>query len=275
MININKIILVIINIDRGDFVPSLDLFDYHVYITEDLFVGLAIDNPNLRYELNECGGTVYNPDMFANLSLKRITPMLEYIGYNLDVNDILDIMLDEEVDLTRKFYLETVLYYKSNQEGKKINEYKLRVKHFDDLSMDFPEDPKEFRNEFILWAKRVTDAVNRKEGSVFSLAESASFKQYPNANNPQEFNNVYRKTFDLVSLNGGVPIPPGGPLIFPTGITGMTQVAQSYVGVTDTMGNMFSIQYPDLNFNGTNIEFTNPSPNALTKAIAVVDYLKT
>ncbi len=140
MININKIILVIINIDRGDFVPSLDLFDYHVYITEDLFVGLAIDNPNLRYELNECGGTVYNPDMFANLSLKRITPMLEYIGYNLDVNDILDIMLDEEVDLTRKFYLETVLYYKSNQEGKKINEYKLRVKHFDDLSMDFPED---------------------------------------------------------------------------------------------------------------------------------------
>ena len=141
------------------------------------------------------------------------------------------------------------------------------------ISMDFPEDQKEFRNEFILWAKRVTDAVNRKEGSVFSLAESASFKQYPNANNPQQYNNVYRKTFDLISLNGGAPIGPGATVTFPTGINGMTQVAQSYVGCTDTSGEMFSVQYPDLRFNG-NITFTNPFTFAVTKAIAVVDYLK-
>ncbi len=72
---------------------------------------------------------------------------------------------------------------------------------------------------------------------------------------------------------------PGGATIgpFPTGIIGMTQVAISYVGCTDTSGDTFSVMYPYLifNINTNTITFTNPSANPLTRAIAVVDYLKT
>lgn len=140
MTNINKIVLVVINTSLGENIPSLDLFDYHAYISDDMFVGISIDNPSLRHEVKLCGGTFYNPRIFAALPLKKITPMLEYIGYTLSIDQILDIMLDEEVDIIRKFYLETVLYYKSNQEGRDLKEYQLKVKHFDDLAMDFPED---------------------------------------------------------------------------------------------------------------------------------------
>lgn len=146
------------------------------------------------------------------------------------------------------------------------------------ISFDLPDEPREFKNELLLWIKRVADSVNRKEGSVYSLSESASFKQYPITGNPQQFNNVYRKTFDLRSLNGNVNIPGAGTIgPFPTGITGMTQVALSYVGCTDTNGDTFSVMYPDLvfNINTNTITFTNPSASPLTRATAVVDYLKT
>ncbi len=146
------------------------------------------------------------------------------------------------------------------------------------ISFDLPDEPREQKNELLLWIKRVADSVNRKEGSVYTLSESASFKQYPNTGNPQQFNSVYRKTFDLRSLNGNVDIPGGatiGP--FPTDITGMTQVAISYVGCTDDSGDTFSVMYPYLifNINAKTITFTNPSAQPLTRATAVVDYLKT
>ncbi len=33
-----------------------------------------------------------------------------------------------------------MIYYKTHQDGKNINEYNLKVKHFDDLVNDFSED---------------------------------------------------------------------------------------------------------------------------------------
>ena len=49
-------------------------------------------------------------------------------------------MLDENIDINRKFYLESVLYFKSNQEGKKIRTIQLTIKHFDDFIHQFSED---------------------------------------------------------------------------------------------------------------------------------------
>ena len=40
----------------------------------------------------------------------------------------------------RLFYLKTLLYYKSNQEGKELKSYNLKIKHFDDLINQYSED---------------------------------------------------------------------------------------------------------------------------------------
>jgi hypothetical protein len=49
-------------------------------------------------------------------------------------------MLDENIDIKRKFYLESILYFKSNQKGKRLNNLNLNIKHFDDFCHQFSED---------------------------------------------------------------------------------------------------------------------------------------
>ncbi len=143
MTNINKIIVVHINLSYEGFLPSLDFFDYHIFYDTDNFIGVSLDSKSLRYELEGCGlYKTYDLETFklSTIPIDIKNKMFEYLGLNLTIDDILDLMLDEDLDLDRKFYLESILYYKSNQEGKKLQKYNLRVKHFDDLSMDFPED---------------------------------------------------------------------------------------------------------------------------------------
>ena len=142
------------------------------------------------------------------------------------------------------------------------------------ISIDFPRDPELFLDQLTLLYKRIADAVNRKEGSVYPLNETSTFKQYPIANNPQKYNSVLRKVFDLISLNGGVNIAAAATVSFPHGITGITQAAIIYVGCANTVPEYFSLMYPDVYLTATNIVFTNSSAAPVTHAIAVAEYLK-
>lgn len=143
MVNINKIrIFIIHQLD----VPYLDMQKFFDCFNtgHHLFVGLTIDSEKLR---NELDGTwdyssysITNIDQIDKKYYILITPLIEYCGIEHTINGILDIMLDDKLDDNRRFYLESMLYFKSNQKGKKINTLNLIVKHFDDFSHRFSED---------------------------------------------------------------------------------------------------------------------------------------
>ncbi len=146
MVNVNKIKIIVFDLAYGDNFISDEVIQCQMFTTEDTLAVLVIDSPQLRYELEYCDEyRVYNLTeyKFTNSTygtIDNFIGILEYSGINLDVDGILDIMLDETLDEDRKLILESVLYYKSNQEGKELNTHKIRVKHFDDLIHYFSED---------------------------------------------------------------------------------------------------------------------------------------
>jgi len=141
------------------------------------------------------------------------------------------------------------------------------------ISIEFPEEQPLFVDTLTQMYKRIADSVNRKEGSVYSIQENATFKQYPTAGNPQQFKNVYRKTFDLVNLNGG-NIAGGATVNFAHGITGIVCGALIYAGCASTDPRYFTVVYPNIYLDATNVVFTNPLGSAVTQCYAVAEYLK-
>lgn len=85
------------------------------------------------------------------------------------------------------------------------------------ISVEFPRDQEEFTNTISLLYKRIANAVNGKESALYLLQELATFKLYFTSNDPLKLINVYRKTFDMVNLNGG-SIAAGTTVSFPHGI---------------------------------------------------------
>lgn len=142
MVNINKIKIFHINFNES-IVPSTELFDKHVIYGFD-FIGLSIDSKNLRDKLTAYDNcTSYGLDELYLIDNRLKTPIRvieEYLGLNHEIDGILDIMLDEKLDIDRRFYLESILYYKSNQFGRPINKFTLNIKHFDDFYNNFSED---------------------------------------------------------------------------------------------------------------------------------------
>lgn len=141
------------------------------------------------------------------------------------------------------------------------------------MSIDFPQDDKEFFPMLTDVYKRLASATNSKEDGLYPLQESATFKQYFIVDNPQMTRNVYRKTFDLIKLNGG-NIAGGATVNFPHGITGLLDTAIIYCGCVSTDPRYFSVMYPYIYLDAVNIVFVNPLGTAITKANAVCEYLK-
>jgi len=143
MINVNKIRIFIINIPNIQHLDSLGVFD-HYEIGWHLFVGLAVDSPRLREELDGIYDYSSTPLIdyreISEIYEKQLRPVLEYSGIQYSIDGILDTMLDENIDIKRKFYLESILYFKSNQKGKRLNNLNLNIKHFDDFCHQFSED---------------------------------------------------------------------------------------------------------------------------------------
>jgi hypothetical protein len=144
-------------------------------------------------------------------------------------------------------------------------------------SIDFPPvDKAEFLEVLTLDRKRIVDSVNTKEGALYLLNENASFKQYFTLDDPQTNRNGYRKTFDMVDLNGG-PIAGLATVSQPHGITGLDSTIIIYAGVTSPAAgvfNYFSVMYPYAYLTPTNVVFVNPIGTVVTKCYLVAEYLK-
>ena len=138
MININKIKIYILD---NTFI-NFDLnIDYHIELSDGMFMCLIIDSNRLSKELSNFKSYYLDEldliDVDYHTALNEI---LDYIGINESVDGILDLMVDNKNDQNRIFYLKSVLYYITTQKGKTINTYNLKVNHFDDLLNEFSED---------------------------------------------------------------------------------------------------------------------------------------
>jgi len=142
------------------------------------------------------------------------------------------------------------------------------------ISIDLPDDFKQYREVTTLLFKRIIDALNKKTGSLYYLQELGNFQSFFTSGQPYVFRNDYRYVFDLISLNGG-NIAGGASVTFAHGITSFMYGTLIYVTVTATTGLSFTCTYPYSSMDATNIYFTNPLPStALSSAIFVAEYLK-
>lgn len=142
------------------------------------------------------------------------------------------------------------------------------------ISIEFPKETENFYETLSLWQKRVSNAVNSKEGGLHNLVENFSFKQYYTTGNPDVFRNVYRFCFDLVALNGG-PIGGGITVSFPHGIIGLLYAGDIKANCTSAIPTYFSVMGPtSIRLDAVNIVFTNPLGTPLTAVTAIAEYLK-
>lgn len=160
------------------------------------------------------------------------------------------------------------------------------------ISIEFPREEDSFHETLSLWQKRVSNAVNTKVGSLFTLFEVYSFKQYFTPGDSSTLRNVYRFTYDMVALNGG-PIAPGATVSFPHNIvlpftTSLFNGVDIYGSATNSdvapngpkrMPLPYSSQTVTLNIeiylDDVNVTLINgATQTALTYATIVAEYLK-
>lgn len=152
-------------------------------------------------------------------------------------------------------------------------------------SLEMPKDFNQFREITSLLFKRIIDALNKKEGSLFYLQEIGNFQVYFTTGQPYVFRNVYRKTFDMVDLNGG-PIAAGATVTFAHGITGITQTTDIYGSAKNSDVPVKFIPLPyvsatlvtdqvQIYLTPTNVVLVNGATQSiLTSATIVAEYLK-
>ena len=115
--------------------------DYSVKLPNDMFMCLMVDSNRLSEELSNFESYYLDElDLIDSSYHGALNKMLDFIGLNQDIDGILDLMIDNKENENRLFYLKSVLYYTTTQEGKPINTYNLKVKHFDDFMHQFSED---------------------------------------------------------------------------------------------------------------------------------------
>lgn len=143
MINIHKIKIIIISNPDIDYLKESSLFDFFSY-NPNVFIGLAIDSTKLRDELNEIlDYRIYSiTEHISNLESYEqvLIDVLDYCGMSLSIDDTLDIMFKDSTSLEQRVYLQSILYFKTNQDGKPSIKLPLKIKHFDDFINEFSED---------------------------------------------------------------------------------------------------------------------------------------
>jgi hypothetical protein len=88
-------------------------------------------------------------------------------------------------------------------------------------SIEVPTDERQLREFLSLLFRRITDAVNKKEGSLYYPQELGNFQSYFTINTPYIFRNVYRMVVNFGEL--------------PNAST--KSVAHGIVGIDPTLGN--------------------------------------
>ncbi len=135
------------------------------------------------------------------------------------------------------------------------------------------DEKKLFENRLEDILRIMAQVINTKEGGLYDLSEKLCFKQVFTINDPQRFRNVYRKSFDLVDLNGG-NIAGGATVAFAHNIPTIQDAIMIYVSCVTTDPEYFTAVYPDVVLDATNINFTNPHASAVSSAIAVAEFTK-
>ena len=135
------------------------------------------------------------------------------------------------------------------------------------------EEKELFENRLEEILRVVASVMNTKEGGLYNLDEKFCFKQVFTTSDPQTFRNVYRKSFDLVDLNGG-NIAGGATVSFAHDIATIQDAIMIYVSCVTTDPEYFTAVYPDVFLDATNINFTNPHASAVSSAIAVAEFTK-
>ncbi len=130
-----------------------------------------------------------------------------------------------------------------------------------------------FENRLENILRKIANVVNTKEGGLYNLSETFCFKQIFTTNDPQRFRNVYRKSFDLVDLNGG-NIAGAATVAFAHNITDIQDAIMIYVSCVTTDPEYFTAVYSDVFLDAVNINFTNPHASAVSSAIAVAEFTK-
>jgi hypothetical protein len=152
-------------------------------------------------------------------------------------------------------------------------------------SFELPKEFPLFREHLLLHLNRISNAVNRKEGSYYDLIEQGNFQQYYTAGTPYQYRNVYRYVFDMVEQNGG-EIAAGATVSVAHNIVGITQATRIYGSATNSDSPIKFLPLPYVNattlnmqieiyLTPTNIVLINgEGQSILTSATIVAEYLK-
>lgn len=153
------------------------------------------------------------------------------------------------------------------------------------IEFDIPRDNEGMR-EFVSKRERLTASLlNIKEIGFYQLFEILNGQQWfdpvvPTLSAPLKMRYSFRKTFDLVALNAGVPIP-AGPSAFAHNITGIT-VPTRIFGTATSAGPLYlPLPYAgaagnniEIWFDSTNVNINNNFGAALTQCYITFEYLK-
>jgi|ERR1044071_3002489 hypothetical protein len=138
------------------------------------------------------------------------------------------------------------------------------------LDVEFQKEKPEFDSILTLAYRRMVDSLNTKEGAFYLLQELATFKQLYTASNPLKNRNVYRLTINKTN------VAPGALAPFAHGISSVTDPMLIYASCKSANATpiLFTVVYPDIYMDATNVYFTNPLGVNLTTVTIVLEYTK-
>lgn len=143
------------------------------------------------------------------------------------------------------------------------------------LSIELPEDQKEFRYKVNDLYQRIASSLNTKEGGLYVPQEKSTGQQYFDLNNPQKNKNVYRMVVNFGAL------PNAGTKSVPHNISRWDEnfrLTRAYGGATDTV-NLEALPIPNegilLIINSTDVTVTTTSDySAFSETTIIIEFTK-
>ncbi len=163
------------------------------------------------------------------------------------------------------------------------------------VSLNVNPDEQNFDSILMLYLRRIANAVNTKEQSIYLLQETGNFQQWFNDQTPvmiSQNRNGYRITVDMIALNlliNASPTIPNGttnnltlsatpPITQPLPIDGFLYPTRGFGGALDTTGTAYFPSDPNITVefivSTQTFVIMNNTGNALTQFYWVMEYLK-
>lgn len=143
------------------------------------------------------------------------------------------------------------------------------------LSIELPEDPKEFRFRVNDLYQKIASSVNRKEGGLYVPQEKTTSQQYFDPLNTQKNRNVYRMVVDFGALPNTTSKSVGHNI---DGWNTEFRLTRAY-GAATNRTTRSALPIPNdgilLEINSTNVIVTTTSDlSAYTDTTIVIEYTK-